>query len=36
VLDGLTTVKARRYDVSAPLLPTTSGPIEDSGESTGG
>jgi cell division protein FtsQ len=30
VLEGLSSVKARRYDVSAPLLPTTSSPIEDS------
>lgn len=36
VLAGLAKVKARRYDVSAPLLPTTSGPIEEPGESTGG
>lgn len=30
VLAGLSGVKARRYDVSAPLLPTTSKPIEES------
>jgi cell division protein FtsQ len=30
VLAGLSAVKARRYDVSAPLLPTTSGPIDES------
>ncbi len=36
VLAGLATVKARRYDVSAPLLPTTSEPSDASGESSGG
>jgi cell division protein FtsQ len=30
VLAGLATVKADRYDVSAPLLPTTSAPVEGS------
>jgi cell division protein FtsQ len=35
VLAGLTAVKATKYDVSAPLLPTTSGSPADSTEATG-
>jgi cell division protein FtsQ len=31
VLAGLAAVESRRYDVSAPLLPTTSGPVDESG-----